>query len=68
MGEKVRYKTQAQIDEGQQAGVAGGVAFDKCKMSSWGNYIKQGLRITARIWSEEHMWNRTLRFQGVRWR
>lgn len=33
MGEKVRYKTQAQIDKGQQAGVAGGVAFDKCKMS-----------------------------------
>lgn len=33
MGKKMRYKTEAQIDKGQQAGVAGGVAFDKCKMS-----------------------------------
>lgn len=33
MGKKVRCKTEAQIDKGQQVGIAGGVAFDKCKMS-----------------------------------
>lgn len=49
MGKKVRYKTEAQIDKGQQVGIAGGVAFDKCKMSQWANYVKQGLRITARF-------------------
>ena len=31
MGEKVRCKTETQIDKGQQSGIAGGVAFDREK-------------------------------------